>query len=138
MAFMVAISDAVFMTIAGRVTALTIRNHNGGAVTGQQHMVDINDLPVYRASHENSIEDFTDNMQLGFEELTGLMRFKILNDGGVIFVEIRRLVASRFSFWWLLLPVTLMRREIVGTRPQAVEKVVKRSVSGCMSGSEAG
>ncbi len=36
-----------------------------------------------------------------------------------IFVEIWRLVASKFSFWLFLLCVTLMRREIVRSWPQA-------------------
>ena len=66
------------------------------------------------------------------------MLIEILNDGGsVIFVKIGRLVASRFTFWWFAFTVTLMRREFVRSRPQAVEKVVKRSISWCMSRSEA-
>lgn len=62
---MVAISEAIFMTIAGRVATFTIWNFDGRAVTAQQHIVDINDLSVHRASHENYIEDFKYNMQLG-------------------------------------------------------------------------
>lgn len=66
------------------------------------------------------------------------MLFEILNDGGsVVFVRIWRLVASRFSFWWFVLTVTLMRREIARSWPRAVEKVLKRSISWYMSRSEA-
>lgn len=120
------------------MAAFAIGDFNGRAVAGQQNMVDINYLPLYRASNENSFEDFAYDMQLGIEETTGTMLFKILNDGGsVIYVEVWRLVTSRFSFWWFLFAVAQLGREVVGSWPQAVEKVVKRSVSRCMTWSEA-
>ena len=117
-ALMVAIVDALFMAIAHRMAALTVRNLHWSAVTGQNQFLDIQKIFVNRTGQEYPVVDFTDDVQFGHEDTSGAVSIKILDDGGsMIFVEGRRLFAIALSFRRFLPAVAQVRQEIVASWP---------------------